>query len=87
MLVEGLLNIIIGAVNFMLNLLPTINFGFLENISWVLGQVTLFTQYAGYFVPMTDFMLVLTGVILIQNFQIMLFFINWIIRRIADIIP
>lgn len=87
MIVEALLNFLFGIIEFMFGLLPTIELGFVDNIGWVLDKVSMFISTASYFLPMSDLLAILGAVLVIQNFHIILYFVNWIVRRIADIIP
>jgi len=87
MIVELLLDFFFGIINFLLGLLPTFSFPFLDNLVWLYGQINRFTSYAAYFLPMTDLFLVFSGVLIVTNFQLILWVVNWVIRRIADVIP
>lgn len=87
MITEKFMDAIFSVIEFCFGLLPTVSFGWLDKISWVLGQIGKFVSTSSYFLPMGDLLAILGAVLVVANFQVILWFVNWVIRRIADIIP
>ncbi len=87
MIIKALLNIIFGLIGSLLQLLPVLDFPFTQNISDSIVYMANFMGKANAFFPVADFFIVLGGYFAIPAYKFVWFIINWIIRRIADVIP
>lgn len=87
MIIESLLNLIFKMAEKTLSILPDASSGISEFISGGIGFFTKLIGGLSYWLPLEALMIMLGIVLLVQNFQLILWIVNWVIRRIADIIP
>ena len=83
MILELLVNLIVGVAAFFVNLIPEINLspGFLNGFSDLAALVDILS----YALPVGTFAACLSVVFLLQNAQFLLSIANWIIRKIPFI--
>jgi len=87
MIVNFLLDVLFTVIEFIFNLIPTIDLGFTTKMTWLLDTLGIFINSANYWLPLADMLFVLGAILIIGNFRFILWAANWVIRRIADIIP
>lgn len=64
-----------------------ISSSYYDNISSSMMTISDFITQANFLIPLPDIAVIITVDLAIRVFKIALFAANWIIRRIADIIP
>jgi hypothetical protein len=87
MITEQLLNLFLNLLSGMLNVLPVLQNSRINEMSAGIAYLFVFIKQANTFIPIDTFFIVVGLMIGIKNFKMVFFIINWIIRRIADIIP
>lgn len=86
MITEGLLNIFFGFLDIILILIPKFSFDFFS-APVALATLVKFLFKANYFVPIDTLLVVFGCIVATKSFKLGVWTVNWIIRRIADIIP
>lgn len=83
MLLELLINIVVGVASFFINLIPEIKLdpGFLGGFS----DVAVILESISYFVPVGSFLGCLSVFFLLNNIQFIISVANWLIRKIPGI--
>lgn len=87
MITKAILNVVFGLLGTLLSLLPPLDFPFMTDISNGIKTLIEFIGKADAFIPVDTILIVLGACVSIPLFKMMFFVINWIIRRIADVIP
>lgn len=87
MITEALLNLFFGLLNTIFGLLPALEFPFDDEIASSITTLADYVMKANQFIPVNHIFIVTSAVIGLPIFKFMFFCVNWIIRRIADVIP
>lgn len=87
MITEAILNLFFNLVALLLDLIPSVAVDFLGEMSSSIIVLVNFIKSANTFIPVDTALTVITLMFTIKNFKIITFIVNWIIRRIGDVIP
>lgn len=87
MITTALLNLLFYIVSGLLSLLPALDFPWTYNIANALTTLATYIQKANMFIPVNHIFIVIGAAVSVPLFKFMFFVVNWIIRRISDVIP
>lgn len=87
MITKALLDLLFNIINSLLSLLPALDAPWLNDVKDGINTVADTVSAADAFIPVKTVFIVLSAVVAIPVFKFLFFIINWIIRRIADVIP
>ncbi|RKD23754.1 hypothetical protein SAMN02745883_02431 [Caminicella sporogenes DSM 14501] len=86
-LLEGLLVSVINFIGNMIDLIPSFDLGIGDKLSNSIQYMANLVAGAGILIPVNDIFFILSLMIGFRLFMFTVFAVNWVIRRIADIIP
>jgi hypothetical protein len=85
MITEAIINFFINLLIGLINLFPV--FGLDSDLLGGVSKVVVLFDRFSYVVPVQSFINCAVIVILFSNTQFLMWVVNWIIRRVSDIIP
>lgn len=83
MILELLINIVIGVAAFFINLIP--DFSFDPSFVNGFGDVSALVKILAYFLPISTFLGCLSVIFILSNAQFIISIANWLIRKIPFI--
>ncbi|NIK80604.1 hypothetical protein FHS15_005795 [Paenibacillus castaneae] len=86
MIVDAIINFCIVLFAGLLNIIPAMDFdvsGFTSVVTSLKGII----QPSAYFLPIQDIAIIVSLLLLYQASSFLIWSFNWVVRRIADIIP
>lgn len=86
-LLEGLLIAAFNFFGYLIDLIPTIDIQGLTTLSSAINYMAKLVAGASILVPVTDIFLIISIAVSYKIFLFGVFVINWIIRRVGDVIP
>ncbi|MCT4606650.1 MAG: hypothetical protein N4A64_11205 [Marinisporobacter sp.] len=86
-LLEGLLVAVINFIGGMIDLIPAFDMGIGNNLTNSIQFMANLVAGAGILIPVKDIFLIISIIVSFRVFMFSVFAINWIIRRIVDLIP
>ncbi|MDQ0116830.1 hypothetical protein [Paenibacillus harenae] len=86
MITEAILEFFINIFASCLSIIPSLDFD-VSGFTSVLTSLKGIIQPAAYFLPLTDISIIVTILLVYQGGTFLIWAINWVVRRIADIIP
>lgn len=87
LIVEAMLNFMYSTAAKILGILPDTSPNIVEFFTNTITTFEKIMNGLNYWLPLKALITFLIIIIVVQNFQLILWVLNWIIRRIADIIP
>jgi hypothetical protein len=86
MIVDAIINFFINLFAGVLNIIPSMDFD-VSGFTSVVGSLKGIVQSSAYFLPVTDIAIIVSLLLLYQASSFLIWAFNWVVRRIADIIP
>jgi len=86
-LMESIFIKVFGFFDVILSSMPTFEVEFIDTMIDSIQYIANLVYGASILIPVTDIFIILTIIIAYRMFFVGLFIANWIIRRIADLIP
>jgi hypothetical protein len=87
MIVKALLNLFFSLINGLLSLFPTIDIPSLSDAVNGISYIADMIGRANMFVPVDTIFTIISISVCMPLFKLAFFFVNWVIRRIVDLLP
>lgn len=86
MITEAIINFFIELLASILHIIPLLDFD-VSGFTAIVGELKNIIQQSAYFLPIADIAIVVSLILSYQTVALLIWGANWVIRRIADVIP